>query len=207
MSPNSKVLIEKAKDFVDNQSGFYSDFDAEVFSEDFVFRGPVVGPLNKKDYLDTMEAFGIYRAIPDIRANAWGFSIDPQDENRVWLMVRNTGTFAGGENLVPGSLNIKPNGAKIEGTPETFSILFDEEQKIKYLSVGYVADRFDGNTKGKGAALGIFNVIGVPVPSGPLFQFTSWLGRLVGKPPLTYSNDVPEWYLKEKGTEVNYEGY
>lgn len=94
-SPNSKALIERAKDIIKNKSGFYSNFDADVFSEEFVFRGPYIGPLNKKDYLDTMDAFSIYKALPDIDPNAWGFSIDPKDPNRVWFMVRNTGTFDG----------------------------------------------------------------------------------------------------------------
>lgn len=203
-SPNSKALIEIAKDIVNNKSGFYSDYDADVFSEDFVFRGPYIGPLNKKDYLDTMDAFSIWKAFPDISPNAWGYSIDPKDPNRVWFMVRNTGTFDG-EPLAPGTLNFKPNGAKLEGCPETFSIIFDDEKKLKYLSVGYVADRFEGNVKGKGAAVGIFNVIGFPFPEpGPLLRFSQWFGvEVYGQPPLSYSKtNVPEWWTdKNKASE------
>jgi hypothetical protein len=147
----SNMLIEKTKVFIDDASGFYSDSDADVFAEDFVFRGPFIGPLNKKDYLGTMEAFSIFKSFPDIQTNAWGFSIDPLDPNRVWFMVRNTGTFSG-DPLLPDLLNVQPTGAKLEGCPETFSVVFDEEQKVKHLTVGYVADRFDGNTDGLGAA-------------------------------------------------------
>jgi hypothetical protein len=202
-SPNSKALIERAKDIIKNKSGFYSNFDADVFSEEFVFRGPYIGPLNKKDYLDTMDAFSIYKALPDIDPNAWGFSIDPKDPNRVWFMVRNTGTFDG-EPFLSATVNFKPNGAKLEGCPETFSILFDEEQKMKYLSVGYVADRFEGNTDGKGAAVGIFKVIGIPFPKvGPVLKFTQFfLSEIVRQPPLSYSTDVPEWWTdKNKASE------
>ena len=199
LSNKSKALIEKTKDIVYNKSGFYSDYDADVYSEEFVFRGPFIGPLNKKDYLATMDAFGIYKAIPDISPNAWGFSIDPKDENRVWFMVRNTGTFDG-EPLAPDSINFKPNGVKLEGCPETFSVIFDEEQKLKYLSVGYVADRFEGNTNGNGAAVGIFNAIGLPFPKvGPVQRFAQWFGTEVVKlGPLSYSvKDVPEWWTDE----------
>ena len=35
----SSALIERAKDLVYNKSGFYSEYDADVFSEEFVFRG------------------------------------------------------------------------------------------------------------------------------------------------------------------------
>jgi len=202
----SEALIQKAKDIVDNKSGFYSDFDEDVFSEDFVFRGPYIGPLNKKDYFQTMESFKIHKSIPDINPNAWGFSIDPQDENRVWFMVRNSGTFTG-TAFLPDSLNFEANGATLDGCPETFSVIFDEDGKMKYLSVGYVADRFEGNTDGKGAAVGIFNAIGLPFPKvGPLLRFSQWIGTekyCVG--PISYSvENVPEWWTDER---VGSDGY
>ena len=50
LSDKSKVLIEKARNFAYKQSGFYSEIDEDVLSEEFVFRGPVIGPYNKKDY-------------------------------------------------------------------------------------------------------------------------------------------------------------
>jgi hypothetical protein len=199
-------LIERAKDILYNKSGFYSSFDATLFSEQFVFRGPNIGPMNKKDYLQTMTAFGIYKAIPDINPNAWGFSIDPIDSNRVWFMVRNTGTF-NGEPLAPGSINWKPNGSKLNGSPETFSLIFDDQQKVKYLSVGYVSDRFSGNTKGKGAAVGIFNAVGIPYPEiGKLESFFKWFGSIVAtdKSPMTNSKKVPDWWTDKT---VNSEGY
>lgn len=205
-SSNSNALIEKTKDIIYNKSGFYSNYDADVYSEEFVFRGPYIGPLNKADYLATMDAFGIWKAIPDINPNAWGFSIDPKDPNRVWFMVRNTGTFDG-EPLAPDVLNYKPNGATLEGCPETFSVIYDEDQKLKYLSVGYVADRFEGNVDGKGAAVGIFNAIGLPFPKpGPLLKFAQWFGtEIVGNPPYSYSTDnIPEWWTDERKASEGY---
>ena len=50
LSEKSKVLMEKARNFAYNQSGFYSEIDEDVLSEEFVFRGPLIGPYNKKDY-------------------------------------------------------------------------------------------------------------------------------------------------------------
>jgi len=207
-SSKSNALIEKTKDIVDNKSGFYSSYDASVFAEDFVFRGSLVGPLNKKDYLGTMEAFSIHKSIPDINANSWGYSIDPEDPNRVWFMVRNTGTFSG-DPMLPDLANIQPNGKELKGCPETFSVLYDDEEKVKYLTVGYVADRFDGNTNGQGAAFGIFKIMGLPLPApGPLLQFVQWFGsEVVGSYPLSYSTDVPEWFLEEKGREKASQGF
>lgn len=50
----SSPLIELAETFITSQSGFYSPHNSDMFSDEFVFRGPVVGPLNKADYLSTM---------------------------------------------------------------------------------------------------------------------------------------------------------
>ena len=203
-SSSQSPLIELANEIIYTKSGFYSDYDESVFSEDFVFRGPYIGPLNKKDYLATMDTFKIYEGIPDISPNAWGFSIDPQDPDRVWLMVRNTGTFTGEAGIGLGNgQSIKPNGAKLEGCPETFSLTFDENRKLKYLTVGYVADRFQGNTNGTGAAVGIFNAIGFPFPSpGPLLSFAQWLGtEVLDMGAKSYSTEgVPSWWTsKERG--------
>merc|ERR1719223_1822478 len=109
-------------------------------------------------------------------------------------MVRNSGTF-NGDPLLADSLNFQPNGEKIEGCPETFSVIFDDEQKLKYLSVGYVADRFEGNTDGKGAAVGIFSAIGLFFPKvGPVQRFAQWFGtEVVDVGVKSYSvKDVPK---------------
>lgn len=204
--PNNR-LIQLANEIMYTKSGFYSDYDESVFSDEFVFRGPYIGPLNKADYLSTMDTFGIYKAIPDINPNAFGFSIDPKNPRRVWFMVRNTGTFDGEPLSVGNGISFPPNGAVLEGCPETFSVIFDEEDKLKYLSVGYVADRFEGNTNGKGAAVGIFNVVGLPFPDpGPLLRFAQWIGTEVfNGGACSYSTkDIPEWWTDE---QIASEGY
>lgn len=203
-------LIQKANEFIYTKSGFYSPYDASWFADDFVFRGPYIGPLNKRDYLDTMDAFEIYNAIPDISPNAFGFSVDPRDENRVWFLVRNTGTFTGKNGLKIGdSFSLPPNGAVLDGCPETHSIIFDPStQKVKHLSVGYVADRFQGNTQGAGAAVGIFKAVGFPFPSpGIGLRVAQWLGTEVAPiGPKSYSKkeEVPSWW---KDDQVASEGY
>jgi len=205
-------LFQLANEYIYEKSGFYSSYDASVFAEDFVFRGPYIGPLNKRDYLQTMDTFGIYKAIPDINPNVWGYSLDPVDpEHRIWFMVRNTGTFTGEPGLGFGDGQyFPPNGAELQGSPETFSITFDDTKtKIKHLTVGYVADRFEGNTGGKGAAVGIFHVIGLPFPSpGPLLRFVQWFGtEVVNNGASSYSTtDIPAWWT-EKSTEKASEGY
>jgi hypothetical protein len=196
-----ETLINLANQFIHTSSGFYSASDPSFYSDDFVFRGPYIGPLNKKDYLATMATFKLHEALPDISPNAFGFSTDPKDPNRVWFLVRNSGTFTGKPGIGLGYGHyFPPNGAKLEGCPETFSITFDENQKVKLLTVGYVADRFEGNTKGKGAAIGIFEVIGLPIPPpGPVYSAITWFNnKILSNPAKTCSDDVPEWWPHEE---------
>jgi len=194
------TLIKLANEFIYTSSGFYSPANPSFFADDFVFRGPYIGPLNKKDYLTTMETFQIYNGLPDISPNAFGFSVDPKDSNRVWFIVRNTGTFTGQIGLGFGQF-LSGKGETLERCPETFSITFDDDQQVKLLTVGYVADRFEGNTGGKGAAIGIFNVVGLPIPPpGPLYSFITWFSNnVLGSPAKSCSarEDVPKWWPHE----------
>ena len=74
--------------------------------------------------------------------------------------------------------------------------------------MGYVADRFEGNTGGSGAALGLMKVAGlVPLgfsASNPLFQLAQKFGDAVNYPARTMSRpeDVPRWWTaEERGAE------
>jgi hypothetical protein len=190
-------LFQLVNEFIYEQSGFYSPADESAFSDEFVFRGPIIGPLTKVDYLKTLDFFRIYEAVPDISPNAWGFSKDPLDPNRVWFMVRNSGTFSGKALNVVKGFTVPSNGAELRGCPETFSITFDESRKVKYLTVGYVADRFEGNTNGKGAAAGILELAGISLPStGPVLGLSNWMtNELVDIGARTYSSEnVPSWW-------------
>jgi hypothetical protein len=198
LESRSKQLLAKAEDFVKNGSGFYSRPNESQFSEEFVFRGPVIGPLNKKDYLFTLgECFKVFEVFPDINANAWGFSIDPENPNKVWYMVRTTGTFVNDWTLVPNVSSIKANGKKVKGAPETHSLLFDDDMKVKALTVGYVADRFEGNTNGLGAAAGLLEAVGYKLPAPPIFRLLNELTNGVAGSPKTFSTDLPKWWPYE----------
>ena len=86
-------LISMTKDYLENPS-------PDWWSEDFVFRGPVIGPLCKKDLVNTLGANSdLQKAFPDLQMNPFGFSADdPIDKNRVWFFVRPRGTFTGSFN-------------------------------------------------------------------------------------------------------------
>ena len=47
-SPSESQVIEAAQRFMQNM-GCFNSIDESLFSADFMFRGPVIGPLNKED--------------------------------------------------------------------------------------------------------------------------------------------------------------
>mmetsp|Transcript_26458 Transcript_26458/g.79353 ORF Transcript_26458/g.79353 Transcript_26458/m.79353 type:complete len:239 (+) Transcript_26458:189-905(+) len=199
-------LIRIAKDYVENPR-------PEMWAEDYVFRGPVVGPLTKKDLLKTLEgtAQDISTAFPDMQANAFGFTADdPIEPNRVWYLVRPRATFTGPFNHPTAGL-IEPTGAKYVAPPEARSMVINDEGKIKHQSVGYVVDRFTGDTTGgRGAVMGLFAVMGQDTPAtvgSPLLQLLQKVASLLpeGTVPQSYSRpeDIPAWWTdKRMGAEA-----
>ena len=107
---------------------------------------------------DPQERRGRQKAsFPDLETNAFGFTADdPIEPNRVWYFVRPRGTFSGKPFKHPVVGDIEATGAKVIAPPEARSMVFDDEGKIKHVSVGYVVDRFTGDTTGgKGAVFGL----------------------------------------------------
>lgn len=196
-----------AKDYTENPS-------ADWWSDDeFVFRGPVIGPLVKKDLLATLGANEDLRnAFPDLQANAFGFTADdPIEPNRVWFFVRPRGTFQG-DFKFPGigsSQIIEATGAPYIGPPECRSVVFNAKGKIKYQTVGYVVDRFTGDTTGgRGAIFGQYAVMGQEIDANPgAFStvFLQKLGEYLPNVPKSYSKreDLPAWWKDERmGAEL-----
>lgn len=195
--------INVARNFLHTGNGFYAPPNPSLFSNDFVFRAPVVGPLCKIDYLATMNLFSLWIALPDIQANDYGWTVDPNslDDTTtvVRCYVRNTGTHTGPLNV--GSVTLPPTGNVYIGATESIAItLHNNDGTIKSLTAGYVVDRFSGNGGGLGAVAGILVAIGLPVPKpyGNVFRFSQWLGNTFGTNfgPRTISaeEDLPDWY-------------
>ncbi|KAL7448373.1 hypothetical protein ACHAWC_000573 [Mediolabrus comicus] len=196
---DNERLIAAAKDFVNTASGFYSDLRPDLYSEQFVMRGPAVGPLNKSDYCFTMSELKIWEAFPDIQANAFGFSIDPENSDKVWFFVRNTGTNTGPISFGSKVPLIPATNKKVRGPTEAFSIEFDSDLKVRGLTIGYPCNRFEGNTGGLGAFIGLLTGCGLdflPSIKSPLFKFIQKTGQKIEGYPKTFSNpeDLPSWW-------------
>lgn len=205
-SPPQTKVVSLAKEFIEKASGIYGPLDDEMYSEDFVFRGGMIGPLNKKDYLATMRWLGVADAF-ELEANAFGFTVDPQNPNCVRYFVRNTGEHVGG--FLNGALQPRDGYRKINGPLETAQIIFDDAGKVKFLTAGNVVaskmELEETNTGGLGAIVGLMHAVGYPLlakgGSYPFVRnFNTGASRLldtfdlVGALPKTSSVSLPEWY-------------
>lgn len=54
----------------------------DVLAEDFQFIFPVVGPLNKTEFVTIFGGFKINDAFPNAANNYFGFTVDPLEPNR-----------------------------------------------------------------------------------------------------------------------------
>ena len=185
--------------------------DPDMLADEFEFAGPVVGPINKEQYLKAVDAAldNIYEAFPELKAQYYDFRVDPFEPNRVWYTSRGygqmTGSFGGGL--------VKPNGEFIQQPPQTGSMSFNERGQAVEATNGYVMDRRVGNTGGLGAVYAILRFMGVPVPfpesqpwtPSPQFRLVlegTWLAdqavALFGKPTA-----APNAYWRRSPDEIN----
>lgn len=156
-------LVDLAKDVLRTEIGVT---DEDVLADNFKFCAPVIGPINKEEYLQTLRSFDLQGAFPDIDTRVHNIHVDPFEHNRVWFQSRPIATHTG--PLFGG----KATGKKLRLPPQMNSLMFDEEGKVKQLTVGYVLDRRVGNTGGLGGAFGFFYGVGqgLPIPECKPFK-------------------------------------
>ena len=69
-------VLAKAKEYVDSHGKV--DNINEWYAPDYVLRGPVIGPMARKDLDDNRQGLGILEAFPDLKVESFGFTIDPE---------------------------------------------------------------------------------------------------------------------------------
>jgi hypothetical protein len=208
-----KPLTQKELELIRNQR-----IRSTILADDFVFKGPVIGPLNKPDYVDVVDNyFKIYEAFPDLNSNCYGFTVDVVDPLTVRFFVKATGTYQQPlENAIgrDGSLlgkatsfmTGKPDGRRYVGATEAWSITFNslERMQVRCLRGGYVVGEAAGGlttAQGKDSIFGLLTTLGVPVPSLSDLKFQKHLGNSIFKTsgrlfPKTSSskNKLPRWW-------------
>lgn len=154
-------LVVKAKRFLALNDGFAGTV-GDMMADEFEFAGPVVGPLSKQAYLDSIVGFNFYEFFPDANFEFYDFRVDAFEPNRVWFTSRGKGTQTGTSNETP--LFKKATGKSYVNPPQTNSLTFNEKGLVTQYTIGYVMDRRVGNSGGLGGIYGILYAVGKPFP-------------------------------------------
>ncbi|CAK0897132.1 unnamed protein product [Prorocentrum cordatum] len=150
--------IARAKEWV-AADGFYHPVRPELMSEDFVWEGPVVGPLNKVDLIGTVGTFKVYEAFPDLKQECFGWGVDPRNELKAWCFMRVQGTHTADLNA---GAKIPATSKELRQNVQAISVTLNSEGQVERYTGGYVVDNRpeEGNTGGLGGFFGVLEAIG-----------------------------------------------
>ena len=152
------VMFSLAKRIIDT---YYGVDEPSLLTADFQFSGPLVGPLTKDQHVRQSTAASVKAALPDLSLDAYNFEIDAYDPQRVWLILKSSGTQT--KALVQGDRVVKEAPevpARYESSPEAVSVSINEKGLCYRVTTGYILDKEIGNTKGLGGSLGLLEAIG-----------------------------------------------
>jgi hypothetical protein len=198
-------VLAKAKACIESKAK--SENMEARYAPDYVLRGPVIGPMTRKDLIDNFQGLGILSAFPDLRMESFGFTIDPENPYRCFYFQRWKGTHT--EDMHSFGQVYPATGKEMETPVSVFSMVFNPEGKVVYDQVGAVVDRHEGNTQGKAAVFGLLHAAGMRLSASPgdvvfsLIQRVSHsfgtenAGRIWSRP-----EDIPKWWVSpSKGAE------
>lgn len=206
-------VVERTKQYV-QEPGYRAfrlkDVPSEYYDTDrYVFRGPVVGPINREDLVRTNTAFKLEQAYPDLDRQAFGFSVDPENPFRVLFFERWVATHTGDLDLI-GLYKAPATNKKSISPVFPFSLVWTPEGKIIYEHLTTAVDRFEGSTtKGKVAVFGLLETAGISLDNSvgnPILAFQQKLNRLFNGPAQTHSldADIPSWWKSTaRGADPN----
>jgi len=204
-------VIELAKKYT-SEPGYrcfnLKTIPTDYYSEDYIFRGPIVGPINRKDLVETNTGFGLDKAFPDLDRQPFGFAADPENPFRVLFFERWKATHTG-EFSFNGLPALPVTGNRSISPVMPFSITFNPEGKIVYETLTTAVDRFEGNTKGKVAVFGLIESAGLSLDNNignTVLVLQQKFNRLLDAEVQIFSKeeDVPSWWKsKAVGAEKN----
>jgi hypothetical protein len=157
-------LIAVAKDFVFIKGSGTKD-KGESLADDFIFRAAFI-ETPKDKFIETLKGFNLEDSF-EIKQQFFGWTVDPLQPNRVWVINRqesvHTGDFVG----------VKPTGKNYVLPPQSLHFDFQEDGKCTEFGF-YTVDRNQGNTGGLGGVFGLFYGVGraLPIPEGKPYEFS-----------------------------------
>jgi len=189
-------VLAKAKEYVDSQSES-AGMDESWYAPDYVLRGPVIGPINRKDLRGSQNGLGILEAFPDIKLESFGYTIDPENPYRCFYFQRWRATHT--QDLDSYGTIYPATGTEMETPVSVFSVVFNPDGRIVYEQVGAVVDRHEGNTQGKAAVFGMLHTAGLKLSASPgdaVFGLIQRIGHLVGGMGRSWSkeDEIPTWW-------------
>jgi hypothetical protein len=182
--------------------GFHAPAKTELMADDFVWFGPLVGPLNKEDFLGTVSLFKVYNGFPDLKIHLSAFTRDPVEENRYWSILRLEGTHTQPQESGTGAPPIKPTGNKLDVGPQAVSVTFDADGRVSRYTGGYVVDRRQGSCGEYGGYFAITKTVGGFIPGRRLAKSLNAVGALLKNFPKNRSRreDLPaKWRSLGRG--------
>jgi hypothetical protein len=194
-------VMQKTKEYIANRGTNPKD----IYADDYVLRGPVIGPLTRKDLTSTQGNLNLAEAFPNVETNSFGFTQDPENPYRVFYFEKWRATHLG--PLQAGSQTIEPTGNIMDGPVHVNTVCWNPDGKIVYEAVGNVVDRHEGNTEGKAAVFGLLHTAGIKIPGSPgstVLRIIQRFGHLSGNSGRSFSveEDIPAWWKsKSRGAD------
>jgi len=128
------------------------------FADDFRFVAPVVGPLGKDEFIDSLSSFDLQTAFSNLNSNYHHWRVCPFDADRVYVSIKYTGSNDGPVMGRPAT------NKSVESPVQAHSMTFNERGEVTKFTIGYVLDKETGNTGGLGGIFGLFYAIGYGLP-------------------------------------------
>ena len=199
-------VLAKTIEFAECMS--YDEIE-QFFADDYVFRGPIIGPITASDVRKAQEGFRIQEAYPNLQTRPFGFTIDPDNPYRCYYFERWEGT-----NTQPAMLGrlgeLPPTNQDVKLPTHIMSLNWTPEGKVKYACLSNPLDRFEGTTQGAGAVFGL--LVGAGLNAGNasvgdgMLRFQQRLVHLIGGFGRNWSveKDIPDWWKsKARGADPN----
>ena len=190
-------VIAKTQEYIEAQQKAMGD-DESWYAEDYVLRGPVIGPIGRKDLRGSQNGLGLMEAFPDVSIESFGFTVDPENPYRVLYFQRWRATHT--QDMDAYGTIYPASNAEMETPLATFSVVWNPDGRIVYEQVGAVVDRLEGNTQGKAAVFGMLHTAGLKISGAPgdgLLSLAQRIGHFVGGMGRSWSKekDIPEWFV------------
>lgn len=199
-------VLQKTIDFA--QARTYEEV-ATYYDDDYVFRGPIIGPITGEEVKRTQQGFRIQDAYPDLQTRPFGFTIDPDNPYRCYYMERWEGTNTGSVKIGPTELPATNN--QVQLPTHMMSVNWTPEGKIIYTCLSSPLDRFEGTTQGAGAVFGLLKGAGLDgtgsvSPGDPLLRLQQRFFHALGGFGRNWSveDEIPAWWKsKARGADPN----